>query len=65
MKRSEFKSQLQQFLDSKLLYEHADDELVEQLLMMLEKAGMHLCVQKDLRGIGTLWTPEGWEQENE
>jgi hypothetical protein len=61
MKRSEMKSKLQQFLDSKLQYEHADDELVEQLLLIVEKSGLCPVTVNDKNELLSL----DWEQENE
>ena len=61
MKRSEFKSQLQQLLDHNLQYEHASDELVEQLASFVEKAGLCPVTVNDKNELLSL----DWEHENE
>ena len=40
MKRSEFKTQMQDLMNNHLYYEHASDELVEMLMVLIEKSGL-------------------------
>lgn len=61
MKRSDMILKLQEFMvEAPEEFEKAAD----YILAKLEKAGMLYCEKRDLGpSIGTLWTPQGWEDE--
>ncbi len=64
MKRSEIVLMIAECLVEPHYPDHVLDES-DYILERLEKAGMRFCTKRDLGDIGNLWTPEGWEPEED
>lgn len=66
MKRSEAIEIIESVLHDLRFFETSKfNEASELILNKLESKGMLKCQMKELGELGKMWTPEGWEEENE